>query len=115
MLATRPKGSLLQTVTHAQAVGDARGEKTLARLVLALNRAAEYGFFRPTCLVRAVALERMLHRSGLAGGVVRVGVRPAGHTLLAHAWIERDGRVVGDDAGRVRQFTPLSDFTALPK
>lgn len=115
LLLTRPKGALLRTVASSGPSGGASGAASLERLVLALNRAAEYGLFRPTCLVRAVALERMLEASGVRGAVVRVGVRPAGQELLAHAWVELEGRVIGDDPTRVSRFAPLSDFSALPR
>src|SRR3954467_9756994 len=46
-----------------------------AQLALAVGRAAEHGVFRPLCLVRAVALKRILDRHGFDGGIVKIGVR----------------------------------------
>ena len=111
----RPKGALLRPVesvspTHAHPDAD-----ELSRLVTAVDRAAEYGPFRPTCLVRAVALERMIVRAGVGQAVVRVGVQRGRDQFLAHAWIELDGRVVGDEPSRIRRFTPLHDFSALAR
>ena len=111
----RPKGALLRPIDGV-AQTDAHPEASeLSRLVTAVDRAAGYGVFRPTCLVRAVALERMIVRAGVGPAVVRVGVRRGGNEFLAHAWIELDGRVVGDEPSRVRQFTPLHDFSALAR
>lgn len=112
---TRPKGALLHpTATRANGEAPTASDQ-LPRLALAVSRAASYGMFRPTCLVRAVALEKMIRRSGAGAAVVRVGVRMQGGQLLAHAWIEQDGRVIGDEPGRVSLFTPLHDFTALAR
>jgi len=37
------------------------------RIALAVNRAAEFGFFRPRCLVKSRALRKMLDEAGLDG------------------------------------------------
>lgn len=112
---TRPKGTLLHPMDGTATAGNQAASERLPRLALAVNRAASYGLFRPTCLVRAVALERMIRRAGAGAAVVRVGVRMHGERLLAHAWIEQDGRVIGDEPDRVSLFTPLHDFTALAR
>ena len=111
----RPKGELLRPVDGVPQHEVHPGARELSRLVTAVDRAAGYGVFRPTCLVRAVALERMIVRAGVGPAVVRVGVQRGGDQFLAHAWIELDGRVVGDEPSRVRRFTPLHDFSALAR
>jgi len=111
----RPKGGLLRPVDSGPVRGTREGEDRLTRLVVAVDRAARYGLFRPTCLVRAVALERMIVRAGVGPAVVRVGVLNGGNAFMAHAWIELAGRVVGDEPSRVAQFTPLHDFSALSR
>jgi hypothetical protein len=111
----RPKGALLRPV-EGMPSGEAHpGEDRLSRLVVAVDRAARYGVFRPTCLVRAVALERMIVRAGVGPAVVRVGVQRGDDRFLAHAWIELDGRVIGEEPSRVRRFTPLHDFSAVAR
>ncbi len=110
----RPKGSLLRTI-EARHPGDRAQQSRLAPLVAAVDRAARYGAFRPTCLVRAVALERMIARSGAGAAVVRVGVVRDREAFLAHAWIELDGKVIGDEPAHVARFTPLHDFSALAR
>ncbi len=47
------------------------------------------------CLARSLALVRMLSRRGLATDL-RIGVRTEDGKLLAHAWIEWQGRVLND-------------------
>src|SRR4051794_20902324 len=41
----------------------------------AVNRAACYGLLRPQCLVRALALTRLLESRGITGSSIRIGVR----------------------------------------
>ena len=111
----RPKGELLRPVDGVPQTDAHPAAGELSRLVTAVDRAASYGVFRPTCLVRAVALERMIVRAGVGPAVVRVGVQRGNDQFLAHAWIELDGRIVGDEPSRVRLFTPLHDFSALAR
>ncbi len=89
----------------------------IQRLELAIARAARRGIFRPSCLVRSLALADLLARRGVAGAEIRVGVRhpgegvaspgESGPQLEAHAWVELDGVVLGDDYRRAHSFTPL--------
>ena len=111
----RPKGELLRPVDGVAPTHSHPDAAQLTRLVTAVDRAANHGVFRPTCLVRAVALERMIVRAGAGPAVVRVGVQRDDQQFHAHAWIELDGRVVGDEPSRIRRFTPLHDFSALAR
>ncbi|MHB1223315.1 MAG: lasso peptide biosynthesis B2 protein [Gemmatimonadaceae bacterium] len=96
---------------------DRAGRRILIqRLELALARAERRGLFRPTCLVRSLALADLLARHGVTGAEIRIGVRPQPggasspsdrRALEAHAWVELDGTVLGDDPRRARRFTPL--------
>ena len=109
----RPRGELLRPLSSAPTGNGARDNARLERLALAVDRVARFGLFRPTCLVRAVALERQIKRANAGAAVVRVGVAQVAGELLAHAWIELEGQVIGDEEVRVRRFTPLQDFSAL--
>lgn len=111
----RPKGSLLRPVDGEPSTDAHPDAGNLSRLVTAVDRAANHGVFHPTCLVRAVALERMIDRAGVGPAVVRVGVQRSDEQFLAHAWIELEGRIVGDEPSHVRRFTPLHDFSALAR
>lgn len=60
------------------------------------------------CLQRSLALEHLLRRSGHAAGI-RFGVRRAGagNELLAHAWVEVDGRPLGEPGEIEGRFARL--------
>jgi hypothetical protein len=109
---TRPRGQL---VTGAPPAPDGRAplgeiDPRAERLALAVGRAAENGVFRPLCLVRAVALNRMLERHGIQGSRIRIGVRMRGGRFAAHAWVEYRNRVLGDLDEHVGTFTELTDI-----
>lgn len=78
------------------------------RVARAVNRAAEFGLFRPRCLVKSRALRRMLDEQGIEGAQVRVGVQLVKGKFLAHAWVEYGGQVVGDDPVAVASFVPMT-------
>jgi hypothetical protein len=108
---TRPRGRLVTSTAPATA-GSERGsdlDPRADRLALAIGRAAENGVFRPLCLVRAVALNRMLERHGVRGSRVRIGVRMRGGRFAAHAWVEYHNRVLGDLDEHVGTFAELTD------
>lgn len=87
---------------------DAASEAQARRLALAVLRAATYGAFRPLCLVRALALSRLLESQGITGSRIRVGVRHEGG-FLAHAWVECGELVLGDTEAHTRPFAQLTD------
>lgn len=89
------------------------GTRTLAsRLALAVERAAEHGPIRTTCLERAVALDRLLRGHGVTAGRIRVGVRWQDGQFLAHAWVELGDTVLADTPARVRAFQSIADAKA---
>ena len=77
------------------------------RLAIALRRAASFGLFRPLCLVRSLGLRLLLEDAGISGAVVRVGVKVVDGHFIAHAWVEYNGAVVGDDPDVVASYQPL--------
>jgi hypothetical protein len=114
---TRPTGRLVShsspsaTEPSSPPISDLDGP-TGARaeaLALAVGRAAEFGVFRPLCLVRAVALNRVLERHGITGSRVRVGVRMRNGRFAAHAWVEYGDRILGDNEAHVGSFVELSE------
>jgi hypothetical protein len=94
-----PSGAGAAGGEHAEAVA----------LSIGIGRAARFGLFRPSCLVRSLALQSMLQARGQHGGVVRVGVRREGGGFVAHAWVELGGVALGEDPAVVRRYVPLSD------
>lgn len=113
----RPEGELTARGPRRALAGAAQAtpaERALARrLALGVLRAATYGVFRPLCLVRAVAINRLMERHGLRGSEVRVGVRWVGGKFEAHAWVEYAGDVLGDEERHVRGFAELEELRML--
>jgi hypothetical protein len=109
MMRSRPVGSL---ATPANAIANADPDRLpeARRLALAVVRAARHGVIRPQCLVRSVALSRMLNARGISGAVVRVGVRRKDGEFLAHAWVELAGETLGDADEHVESFVPLTNL-----
>jgi transglutaminase superfamily protein len=105
----RPVGSLATPVTTV-AEADAARLPEAREAALAIVRAARFGVFRPQCLVRSVALSRMLVARGIAGAIVRVGVRRVNGEFLAHAWVELAGETLGDADEHVGTFVPLTNL-----
>jgi len=83
------------------------------RLSQAVVRMAGYVPFEAACLMRSLAIQRLLDRSGLNSGQIRIGVNIVDGEFLAHAWVEVDGRVMGDTPAYIDQFTPVTDVTAV--
>ncbi len=107
----RPTGRLLTSESEQQLEPATRPDyATAARIGWAVTRAARYGLFRPKCLVRSLAVQRMLRRRGIEASELRIGVRLDQGALAAHAWVELGGAVVGDTVKHVRTFTPVTDF-----
>ena len=84
-------------------------EQRATTLAMAVDRAARRGVFRPKCLVRSMALHRMLERSGIVGSVIRIGVRREGDALHAHAWVECMGITLIDSPSAVAGFSRLTE------
>jgi hypothetical protein len=75
----------------------------------AVNRAATHGIGSPQCLVRALALSKLLERSGIVGHKVLIGVRWRDGAFIAHAWVELADRIVGDTESNTASFVKLTD------
>jgi len=113
MVRNRPIGSLATPSGNATAADPAQLPEA-KRVALAVVRAARFGVFRPQCLVRSVALSRMLEQRGITGGLVRVGVRRRNGEFLAHAWVELAGETLGDADDHVGSFVPLTNLDLRP-
>ena len=80
-------------------------------LARAVDRASRYGPSRPSCLVRALALQHLLRAEGIPDGRVRIGVRrDASGGVGAHAWVTCGSLVfdASDDSGP--EYTVLKDL-----
>jgi hypothetical protein len=114
---TRPVGKLTAPAEGDEAPATPltpRDEALAKRIALAVERAAENGIFRPRCLVRAVAIQRMLEARGISGGRICIGVRTRRGRFAAHAWVQRGNLLLGDVATHVNTFVPLTDVELLP-
>ncbi|MGH7603747.1 MAG: lasso peptide biosynthesis B2 protein [Gemmatimonadaceae bacterium] len=118
---TRPVGRFVEDVSVASPGLQeplnrrSRDWRDAYRMALQLRRAADHGIMRPKCLVRSVALSRMLDKHGIYGSRVRVGVRRLDGEFAAHAWVELGQHVLGDDIGHVAGFAQLVDVQLLTK
>jgi hypothetical protein len=108
---TRPTGQLVQRSAGATSAAEPTAERVrdARSLALAVERAAEHGLFRATCLIRSVALQHLLQRRGITGGRIQIGVRMDGGQFLAHAWVEWNGEVLGDRVAHTATFAQLCD------
>ena len=107
---SRPVGALASPASVAAQPVKSERMPEARRLAIAVLRAARYGVFRPQCLVRSVALSRMLETRGIRGAVVRVGVRRTSTEFLAHAWVELGGETLGDADEHVGSFVPVTNL-----
>lgn len=114
-VSTRSIGHLISAETSDTSLASATTpiDSRADRLALAVDRAAKHGAFRPRCLVRAIATNRMLERRGIHGSRIRIGVRMRDGHFLAHAWVEYAGRAIGDNDVDVASFTALTDVRLL--
>ncbi len=60
-----------------------------------------------TCLVRALALQRLLARRDIPS-LVRIGANKSDGNFQAHAWLEVDGQTIGEPEDIVEKFKILS-------
>ena len=104
----RPAGAGSAGAHPSAAPGPDVLDPAVRRTALAVERAADYGVFRPNCLIRALALQRLLESRGFRGSTVRVGARLERGHFTAHAWVEYQGHVLGDRDWHVQRFAPLA-------
>jgi hypothetical protein len=107
----RPRGELIaagQAATAPGAGADPARRDDVERLSWAIDRAARLMLRRPTCLVRALALVRLLGADGIDGAVIRVGVRRTrAEGFMAHAWVEWGPHVIGDRPADLLPFSRI--------
>jgi hypothetical protein len=113
LLWTRPRGALVAPLPSqpAAVVVDDLHLSVARRLGVAVRRAAEFGIFRPACLAQAIALHRMIHRRGITGTRVEVGVVLRDRKLMAHAWVRYGDVIASDDPDVGARYTPLESLS----
>jgi len=120
IVATRRTGQLVSRApldpfgdTITPATSTANVDPRPEQLALAIGRAAENGVFRPLCLVRAVALKRLLDRHGFDGSMVKIGVRMSRGRFAAHAWVAYNDQILGDQEWHVKSFAELDEVNVM--
>jgi hypothetical protein len=84
-------------------------EGVLARPLAALFELAQRTHVHSAaCLLRALALRRVLQRHGVDTRL-RLGMRKSTEGWMGHAWLEYDGAVLGDREEFVRTFIPFRE------
>lgn len=78
-------------------------ERRVVRLVAAAGRHLPW---QPTCLERSLVLQRLLSQHGIETQLC-IGVRKEEAKLVAHAWLERKGRVINDSPQATAAYTRL--------
>lgn len=81
--------------------------RMVSRCVWAAGAAARHHLWPMHCLPHSLVLARMLRRRGIAAEL-RIGVAREPDRLLAHAWVEWEGRALGETTEGLASFTPLS-------
>jgi hypothetical protein len=81
-------------------------ETATGRLVWATEAAARHHLYPMRCLPKALCLRWLLGRHGIESEL-RIGVARQEGGLAAHAWVERQGRPVGESARVEDRFAPL--------
>jgi hypothetical protein len=111
-----PKGRLVSrsfTDRPASLTAVAGAPGTADRIATAVSRVCRHGLLRPECLVRSIALQKMLVRHGIENSRVRLGVRSRDGVFESHAWVECGDRVIGDEPWHVRTFAPLDGLSVF--
>ncbi len=80
------------------------------RIAFLVKAAARHHLFSFACLPRALVLQRLLTRRGWESRL-RIGVRPGGGSVHAHAWVECGGQPLGEDPGALEDFATLRSGT----
>jgi hypothetical protein len=93
--------------------GASPDESAVGRLVWATEASARHHLYPMRCLPKALCLRWLLGRHGIAAEL-RIGVARQGAELSAHAWVERQGRPVGEGPGVEERFSPLGSTASPP-
>jgi hypothetical protein len=78
-----------------------RSRQEVERIAWLVEGASRLLFLR--CLPRSLALVRVLSRRNVAA-TMRIGVQTVNGKLLAHAWVEWQGRALNDDERSLQDF-----------
>ena len=104
---TRPQGRLVGPARGPSTLPDEYASRRARRLADAVALVSRRGAFRPNCLVRSLALSRLLEAEQVPGWHVRIGVRERTGRFEAHAWVTLNGVPVMDAVDVETAYMPL--------
>lgn len=108
-LRTRPFPNL-QTFAARVSAGPVPPSEQTEGLILALKTAADRArrnhLYPMTCLRRSLTLQKMLAQRGIAAEL-KIGVQKELGVLSAHAWVEYQGRPIGEPEKVIEQYVAL--------
>lgn len=114
LILLRIKFSQASWLTNQIEFSGAKGTIPQTDLVMALDMheavrlAARLHFMPAQCLPRSLVLVAMLKKRGSSASV-RIGVVKTGREIASHAWVELDGKMVGEAESVGKDFTPLAN------
>lgn len=111
-LALLPLEKLLHTLTRVAKAFPARGptkRNSVDRKIRAIEKIGKYVLGDGPCLSQALAVQFIMDRHGQPSELCIGVAKDEYGKLIAHAWIESDGRVLIGESG-----TTLEDYTRLP-
>lgn len=76
----------------------------VADVVRAVGAAGRHGFGHPTCLEQSLAIWWLLRRQSVSSQL-RIGVRKNAGKFEAHAWVECEGKVLGEPGGEHQHYS----------
>lgn len=81
------------------------------QIIWAVNRAGYYLLGRDSCLRQALTGQFFFNQAGVPA-TLRIGVKKQSDgSLLAHAWIEKDGQIlIGGSDERINRFQQFHDL-----
>ena len=85
----------------------AETERLIRQTQAAVERAIRNHLYPMTCLRRALALQRLLARQGIAAAL-RFGVQRQADGITAHAWLEYNGQPLGETQAVERRYAALA-------
>lgn len=84
--------------------------KQIDDLILALCNSVDHArynhLYQMTCLRRSLVLQKMLSERGISTEL-KIGVQKEAKQLIAHAWVEYQGKPLGEREHIVETFSPL--------
>lgn len=90
------------------APGKGASAEEVRRVARLVDCAARHHLYPMRCLRRALVLQRLLWQRGIVTAL-RLGVAREGDALNAHAWLEREGRPLGEAGDVAQRFAPLAE------